>query len=569
MSGGNHGTRARALAIGLLLMIPVSLAAVPLSSAEGCAGFGNDCFDGAEAVANPGSAFVNTTGYGTEPDEPAACGAIGSTAWFTFQATRNATGSVDTVGSAYDTVLAVYAGQYLGRLMLMGCNDDYGSQLTSRVNFTCVAGQTYRVQLGGYDGAAGFAQLNVDACGAVAPSAPRQFAAQAGPQARQVTLSWFPPSNDGGAPIAAYVVERRITGGWEKIGETSDWQLVADANAGSLRSYRVIAVNKAGLASPASSAASATAWDFPSPPRNVVAFTSATEGWLELRWDPPTGPSGGRPFARYEIWRAQGSGEFRKVGSTTQTTYAEDAPAGASRYRVAVANTAGDLAFAPTVTATPYDTQADPGGEGDASDSYEFPTLLPSGWESQGTRAMLQPGRDAVDVFARDIVSPDNATMEVCFGAAPQSPALDVRLRLLSPDGGLVAVNKAGDGGAERVCMLGPAGTWTAGVELAGNAARAPLLAPIILLPGAVLPVTQNLASFGSGDATAVTRAMSQTTSLGGTTTFVVEFIERPCPRYPNCNQTFAEPALKFESSDEPPTALSVPEEPRMVTSRP
>src|SRR5439155_11927 len=63
---------------------------------------------------------------------------------------------VDTVGSSFDTLLAVYRGTSVSALTAVASNDDIASgNLQSRVTFTPVAGTTYRIAVDGYNGASG------------------------------------------------------------------------------------------------------------------------------------------------------------------------------------------------------------------------------------------------------------------------------------------------------------------------------------------------------------------------------------------------------------------------------
>ena len=138
---------------------------------------GNDDFANAW---NAGSLnFVgmeNTLGFTTEPGEPLTVAPDpvppefcistgpnykGATAWFRFTATASGSAVIDTNGSSYDTVLAIYTGSALDALTLVGCDDDSGSGLQSEVNFTAVAGTTYYAQAGGFSGGTGSLRLNV------------------------------------------------------------------------------------------------------------------------------------------------------------------------------------------------------------------------------------------------------------------------------------------------------------------------------------------------------------------------------------------------------------------------
>jgi subtilisin-like proprotein convertase family protein len=81
---------------------------------------------------------------------------MGSTAWYNWTAPSSSPVNIDTFGSDFDTVLAIYTGNSVGALTLLACNDDYiGPSRPSLIRFTPSAGTTYRIQVGGYLGAAG------------------------------------------------------------------------------------------------------------------------------------------------------------------------------------------------------------------------------------------------------------------------------------------------------------------------------------------------------------------------------------------------------------------------------
>lgn len=118
----------------------------------------NDNFTNAIEIPSLPYAYSENTACTTfEDGEPQPfCSWIGSTAWFRFTATDSDDISIDTFGSDFDTVLAVYSGDSLDNLAEVACNDDYsGHGLQSAVQFTPAPGTTYYVQAGGYDGAAG------------------------------------------------------------------------------------------------------------------------------------------------------------------------------------------------------------------------------------------------------------------------------------------------------------------------------------------------------------------------------------------------------------------------------
>jgi hypothetical protein len=98
--------------------------------------------------------FAATT-ESTDPTPTCATGSgnpRGKTVWWKFTASAAGSASVDTIGSAYDTLLAVYSGTP-GALTQVGCNNDIapGSNLASRVTFNAVAGTTYFFEVSVWD----------------------------------------------------------------------------------------------------------------------------------------------------------------------------------------------------------------------------------------------------------------------------------------------------------------------------------------------------------------------------------------------------------------------------------
>ena len=101
------------------------------------------------------SAVVDTRGAGVEAGEvlPIVRGRGRQERLVRYVAPANGALSADTLGSDFDTVLAVYRGGALGALTEIACSDDAdraGGNLRSRLRVTVVAGQTYHLQAAGY-----------------------------------------------------------------------------------------------------------------------------------------------------------------------------------------------------------------------------------------------------------------------------------------------------------------------------------------------------------------------------------------------------------------------------------
>lgn len=78
----------------------------------------------------------NNTGATAEAGEPAhAAAPATNTLWWQWTASSTGTATVSTVGSDYDTVLAVYTGTTLANLTPVAANDDTGTLTTSTATF--------------------------------------------------------------------------------------------------------------------------------------------------------------------------------------------------------------------------------------------------------------------------------------------------------------------------------------------------------------------------------------------------------------------------------------------------
>jgi hypothetical protein len=97
-----------------------------------------------------------------EPDHAGDPG--GHSVWFKWTAPRTGKVSVDTCGSGFDTLLAVYTGAAVESLTPLQSNDDAGGKCTpqSKLSFDAVANTVYKIAVDGKAGAQGAIHLNLD-----------------------------------------------------------------------------------------------------------------------------------------------------------------------------------------------------------------------------------------------------------------------------------------------------------------------------------------------------------------------------------------------------------------------
>ncbi|HWY75872.1 MAG TPA: immunoglobulin domain-containing protein [Verrucomicrobiae bacterium] len=101
---------------------------------------------------------INAT---SEPGEPMHAGIPGGKSiWFTWTPLLSGVATFDTLGSSFDTLLAVYTGNQLTNLTEVASSDDAEPYYRSRVAFNAVAGTTYSIAVDGAYGASGIILLN-------------------------------------------------------------------------------------------------------------------------------------------------------------------------------------------------------------------------------------------------------------------------------------------------------------------------------------------------------------------------------------------------------------------------
>ena len=190
-----------------------------------------------------------------------------------------------------------------------------------------------------------------------APGAPRDLVATAGDAS--VSLSWSPPSSDGGAPITNYKIYRGTVSGGQLslIATVPDVLSYTDSplTNGKTYYYKVTAVNEVGEGPP-SNEASATPVSgdtAPSPPRSLSA--AAGDARVALGWLAPSS-DGGSPITNYKIYRGTSSnGESLLITVGNVSTYTDTGVSnGVTYYYVVTAvNGIGDSGASGEASATP------------------------------------------------------------------------------------------------------------------------------------------------------------------------------------------------------------------------
>ncbi|HXJ73245.1 MAG TPA: lysyl oxidase family protein, partial [Candidatus Dormibacteraeota bacterium] len=97
-------------------------------------------------IGEAGTITGSNFGASKQPGEPTITGnAGGSSVWYCWTAPRSGPTTVDTVGSDFDTLLAVYTGNALGALTLIAADNNTGGNGTSRLTFNALSNVTYRI----------------------------------------------------------------------------------------------------------------------------------------------------------------------------------------------------------------------------------------------------------------------------------------------------------------------------------------------------------------------------------------------------------------------------------------
>src|SRR5437867_403019 len=203
---------------------------------------------------------------------------------------------------------------------------------------------------------------------ATPPGAPQGLSATPGDTT--VSLTWSPPSSNGGSPITNYKIYRRTAGGGETLIATIGNQLsYSDGGLtnGVTYYYKVSAVNNEGEG-PKSNEASATPTAPATPPgapQGLVA--TAGDATVTLTWSAPSS-NGGSPITNYRIYRSTtGGGETPQATIGNVLTYSDTAVTNGVTYyyEVSALNNVGEGPRSSEASATPIAPTTAPGAPRD------------------------------------------------------------------------------------------------------------------------------------------------------------------------------------------------------------
>ena len=341
-------------------------------------------------------------------------------------------------------------------------------------------GTSYSFSLRAVNGVGEGAAATVDAtpqAAVTAPSAPRNLAASPGDT--QVTLTWSPPANDGGADITGY--EYRVDqGNWHSAGAASARSVVVGALE-NLRSYTfALRALNGGTAAGAAATVQATPRaeaTAPTAPRNVAAEPGDTV--VRITWDPPA-DDGGSDLTGYQIrgglrtsWLTisateTGPATFSSLQNGTEYTFEVRAVNDVGNGPIAsVQSTPRGAPSAPrNLTASPGDTEVtlawDPPADDGASDITGYQYRVDQGdWEDAGTAdarsVVVSSGLENGQSYAfslravNDIGEGAVATVEATPRATVTAPTAPRNLAASPGDGQMTLrwSSPANDGGAD------------------------------------------------------------------------------------------------------------------------
>lgn len=121
------------------------------TAATGCPSLPSDPFDKRATIAPGGGVVVGSNLKATkEKDEPVhAFVAGGASVWWQWTPSFSGNVTIETTGSDFDTVLAVYTGKAIKSLTRIAHNDNAGTAITSGLTFNATKGTPYLIAVDG------------------------------------------------------------------------------------------------------------------------------------------------------------------------------------------------------------------------------------------------------------------------------------------------------------------------------------------------------------------------------------------------------------------------------------
>jgi len=139
---------------------------IPITIPTGCTVPANDAFANALPLSGVAVSITSDNGCATkQAGEPNHAGeAGGHSVWYRWTAPYSGNVMINTIGSDFDTLLAVYTGTAVNALTLVAQNDDIvpTTQRQSQVTFNAVSNTVYQIAVDGWNGEVGGVFLNVN-----------------------------------------------------------------------------------------------------------------------------------------------------------------------------------------------------------------------------------------------------------------------------------------------------------------------------------------------------------------------------------------------------------------------
>ena len=342
-----------------LYLAPATLLNLPVSGGKSAGGGSGPKSGGSGSRGYTTTQIFSTAGASTDPGEPVHCGVgAGKSEWYAYQAEAHGTLRIDTDGSSFNTVLAVYIGpgDSYATLTNVACDNNSGSNgLTSKVIFTATSNTIYWIAVDGVSNASpqsGTVKLHINLGNPVTiGTQPQDVTSPSGSNAS------FTVSANG---MTNYTYQWRF-GGTNLAGATSASFTRTNVLSAQAGSYDVVVMNP--INSVTSSVATLTIY---SGTLNITNQPQNRTGVVGTNITFTVGASGAAPLG-YQ-WRLNGTNLPAKTNNTLALNNIQ--PANAGTYSVNVSDANGSLAssnatltvwVAPGITLQPISQSAAPG----------------------------------------------------------------------------------------------------------------------------------------------------------------------------------------------------------------